>query len=441
MADCRWTGNAQPVTQITTVAVSGLWTTGDTVAITAGGKSLVVTLGADTGNDDVVAAIVAAVNASSATDGLVNDETRNAGGQQIAELTEVTASGATSPVTFTARTAGNPFTIGVAVTAASTGNLGSPVEATAATGPHHAGNGANWSTGAAPADGDHVIIDGGDVDILYDLDQSDITPASITITQGYSGNIGLPVLNQDAPASPYREYRPLALMYGNNADAGNIAVDIGQGAGNGSGRIKLDFGDGRYTANIYNSGQRAEVDTPSILVAGSHASNELNVLKGDVGVAFFGGQTATLATVRTSFVENQAGDVALVLGEGVSLTALSASGGEVMLQSATTSLDIDGATVHVLGGTHAAVRVDAGSLFYRSTGTLTELHVSGGAVADFSRDARPRTVAAATLNARGTLRDPGSTVTFSSGVDLHRCRLSDVTLDLGPHINLQPAAI
>jgi len=441
MADQRWTGNAQPVTQVTTVAVTGPWTTGDTATITAGGKNLTLTIGSDTGVTDVVAAIVAAVNATSATSSLVSDETRNVGGQEIAELSGITASGSTSPVTFTAATAGRPFSFSVSYVTAGSGGLGAPANVTEATGPNHAGDGANWSSGSAPADGDNVIIDSGATDILYGLDQSSITPASITITQGYSGSIGLPLLNEDSPTTPYREYRNTSLMYGSSGDAGNIMVDIGRGAGSGSGRIKLDFGDGRYTANIYNSGQRAQSGAPSILLLGSHASNELNVLKGDVGVAYLEGETAALATVRTSFTDNQAGDVALQLGEGVSLTTVEATGGAVTLQSATTSLIIDGATVNLLAGAHASVSVESGSLYYRSTATLSALHVSGGAVADFSRDVRPRTVAAAELNARGTIRDPHGTVTWTTGVDLHRCRLSDVTLDLGAHFTVQPSAI
>ncbi len=121
-ANVRWTGNAQDVKQVSTIAVTGTWATGDTATLTINKKSLIVTIGAAVTTADVAAAIDAAVDATSATAGLVGTESRNVGGQEIPEFAELDASASSSTLTLASATAGVPFTLTRSDTAVTTVN-------------------------------------------------------------------------------------------------------------------------------------------------------------------------------------------------------------------------------------------------------------------------------------------------------------------------------
>ena len=196
-----WLGAATPIAQITTITIGGTWATSDTITITSGnGNDLIATVGSSTGTTDIAALLAAAFNASSATDSLVNDETRNLGGQQIAEFTDITAEFSGTTVVLTAATAGVPFTVAVSKSSAS-GTV-SASETTSATGPNFADNADNWSGATLPVDGDEIVFDSGNVDVLYGLDLSAVTPAAIVRTMNYTGRIGLAGANETDPSNP-----------------------------------------------------------------------------------------------------------------------------------------------------------------------------------------------------------------------------------------------
>jgi hypothetical protein len=71
-----------------------------------------------------------------------------------------------------------------------------------------------------------------------------------------------------------------------------------------------------------------------------------------------------------------------------------------------------------------------------SGGITTKLHVEQGGKIDFGRVGTTKTIAACDLYATGTLLDPLDKLTFTAGVVLQACRLSDVTLDLGVGITV-----
>src|SRR5262249_12471508 len=188
-------------------------------------------------------------------------------------------------------------------------------------------------TGALPATGDDIIFDTGNSDVLYGLAQSAVTPASISILPGYSGRIGLPAVNADNAAATYFEYRPQYLQYGTSGVGGTVSVTINGGGG----RIKLDQGSAPAIWNVLNSAQRIESGVPAVLLKGTNAANALHINKGDVGVAFFGGETATLVTLNVGYEINTAGDSMLWLGAGVSLAnaTIVQTGGNLTVNSAT----------------------------------------------------------------------------------------------------------
>ena len=173
---------------------------------------------------------------------------------------------------------------------------------------------------AVPLTGDDVVFDAGNVPVLYGLSQAAVTLASLTATQGYAGAIGLPEINGDG--TRYSEYRPTYLAIS------AAAVSIGDDEGAGSGRIKLDTGE---RVHLERAQQRAGAGSRRScrLWKSAHASNAVNVMRGNVGIAFFAGETATVPTFRVGYITNPAGDAKVTCGTGVTLTDVDLSGGAV----------------------------------------------------------------------------------------------------------------
>lgn len=396
MATRTWIGNAINIFDVWTITIADTWAAADTVTITINGNDLVITVGAtDTATTDVAQAILDAFNAASRLDGTgTTDATSNVGGQEINEFTELAATLSGSVVTLTARTAGKPIVL--TVTEATAGNgTATEANATAATGRNFFNNADNWSDATVPVDDDDVVFDRGNVDCLYGLAQSAVTPTSLTIAAGYTGNIGLPPVNIDNSSKPYSEYRTRALTLGVSGDANNMAVNIGQGEGSGSRRLNLDFGDGQVTGNVYRTGQPIDAATPPLQIAGTHASNVWQVLRGVVGFAFLQGQSCVIATLRMGYISNQASDANVRCGSGCTLAIIEKSGGILEVNSAVgTSLKNTAGDTTINGtGAVTGLSIYGGNVFYSTTGTLGgNPIVAGTGILDFSRDMRSKTV-------------------------------------------------
>jgi hypothetical protein len=80
--------------------------------------------------------------------------------------------------------------------------------------------------------------------------------------------------------------------------------------------------------------------------------------------------------------------------------------------------------------------VDGGACRYRATATLTTAVVGGAGELDFRQDPRSRTVTNCDIFEGAILRDPAGTVTFTNGIDLNRCDLQTVTLQISQHKRL-----
>lgn len=396
MATRTWIGNAFNVFDVWTITVADTWATGDTVTLDIGGNQLVVTVGAsDTATTDVAQAISDAINASSALDGTgTTDATSNVGGQEINEFTEITATISGSVVTITANTAGKPIGLSVTETTAGDGTA-SESNATPATGKNFFDNAENWLEEAVPVDGDDVVFDRGNVDCLYNIDQNAVTPASITITSGYTGKIGLPVINVDNSNKPYAEYRSRKLKLCASGDSTNTAVNIGQGEGNGSQRLLLDFNTGQVTGNIHKTGQAPGDGSAPLQICGSHASTTWQVVRGNVAFAPLAGEVCTLATLKMAYVTNQASDARVYCGSGCTLGTVDKEGGILETNSAIGTSLTNSAGETTLNGTGAVAQltIDGGTVFYNTSGTLGgNTVVSQAGVLDFSRDTRSKTV-------------------------------------------------
>jgi hypothetical protein len=87
------------------------------------------------------------------------------------------------------------------------------------------------------------------------------------------------------------------------------------------------------------------------------------------------------------------------------------------------------------------LNLDGGTEHYESSATLTTANVGSTGVLDFRQDMRPRTVTNCNLHERGEIHDPARTVTWTNGIDLVRCAVEEVVLDVGTHWTLSPSNI
>ncbi|QDU53547.1 beta strand repeat-containing protein [Gimesia panareensis] len=252
-------------------------------------------------------------------------------------------------------------------------------------GPNNWDVAANWDSNSVPASSDIAYISDSDIDILYGLDQSAVTLAELHVEQTFTGSIGLPRKNTDGTSS-YSEYREQYLKIG------ATELFIGEKNGDGSDRIKINLGSVQTTALIVDSGDSPDGNTPPILLLGSHASNVINVNRGFLGIAYYPTETATVATIRQAFIDDATDDTTVYCGAGATLTNIIKSGGELTLNSNTTSLEQTAGTTNIYDGAHTVLNVLAGTLNYNSTGTLSAVNLSGDAVLTFDQDRRPKDV-------------------------------------------------
>lgn len=438
MATKRWVGNAIAVAQADLITIALTWATSDTCTVTINGKSLVLTVGASTAVGDVATGIKEMINGDAATTGCTFSET----GDNVAEFQALTATVSTGVVTVTADTAGKPFTM--TITGDGTAGDGTAVRSAsvACTGPYHFDNANNWSGGVAPVGGDTIVYDSGSIDCLYALATG--LELNVEVTMGFTGKIGLAEVNVDNSSFPYSEYLEKYLVL--TKDGGGTTVKIGDGDGNGSRRIRIDMNDmDDATVTVYNSGTPESTSVPAVFIKGGGGST-LNLKKGNIGVAYYAGESADFDTVYVSYVSSATSDVTAYFGSGAALsdaTYLQTGGTvEVNASNTTGTVTLNAGVMTITGsGAQATIMLNGGTMYYNSSGTITTLGVGDGGIVDFTRDNASKTVSNANMYKGSTLLDSNKVVTYSAGIDLEGCSLSDVTLDIGSHVTVTPSAI
>ncbi len=392
MANRSWLGRAKARAEEKTVQVTA-YDAATTYGLTINGKSVSV-IAAGSVNDTATALAEA-----------WNEATE-------AEFAEVTAEAATDTVTFTGDTAGVPFTVSSGASGG-TGTIGAATTTTVATGPNHADNAENWSGSTLPVDGDSIYLNNSSISILYGMDAfASVTPALVDIDASYTGFIGLPKTN----AAGYPEYRPDYLQFD-----GATAVRIGAGAGNGSRRIKIDFGSTAFTASVLKSANGAEPGLPAVLLKGTHADNALEVSGGSVGVAFFGDEAATIKTLGVV-------GGSLVCGDGVTLNGTGSTavvnGGQIEIRTVALSLTVFGgaATIANAGGA-TTLDIRSGAVCnHRGSGSSTTVSLAG--TLDLTGDSSAVNLGTITLKRGGELRGVASRLTATIAKDAEVTRIS-----------------
>jgi hypothetical protein len=432
-------GRAAPVPQRSTLTLGGTWLETETLTMTINGKSLVLTIGGTVTTTVILDNILVMLTGSGS---FGTGYSAIGSGATVGEFKQLTFEKTSATVlTITGAADGRPFTL--ATTESSTsGTVSDATVSGTGTGPHHANNVDNWSADTLPVTGDDIVLDGLSTSALkYALDGLAIQPNSIVQTSDYTGEIGLPKVNTDNPSYPYDEYLVDALTFADDANTNTTTCTIGSGNGPGSPRTKINFADCTgVTINVQRTGQSAETGIPALLLQFSDSATILNVNRGDVGVAFYEGEDGHLATLRVGYIDNPAGDANVVLGKDADIAdaTITVSGGTLTTNSANGSGTVTmlGGIVTVNAGAYASIVIDAGTCYYQSPGTLASAIIGSDATLDFSRDLQTRIVSACAIHNRGTIRDPNRTVTWTTDIDIVRCSLLEVTLDIGTHLSV-----
>lgn len=409
MSTILWRGDAQAVAQVNTITPASVGI-GNTFTITVNGKSITYTAAAAT-VADVTAGLVALLSAST-----------------IPEFMEITWTDNTTDILATAATAGVPFT----QTSSAAGGTATLTTATATTssGPADLNVAANYSTGSLPTNGDDLYFENTSNPCLYNLSAlSAVTLNSLNVRDTFAGTgsaIGLPQNN----ASGYYEYRPTYLAIG------ATTINIYGGTAAGCGRIKINTGAVQTTLNVFATGSQLETGVPALLWKGTHASNAANILKGTVGIAFFDGETATIATLNVAFISNQNSDANVTCSAGVTLTTVTQTGGKVETNSAITTDTVNGGTRTYYAGAVTTITHNGGTIDYRSAATITTLNGYGGTF-DASNNVAGFTIGTLTVYSGYSYDDQNKKATWTNPAAIN-CPLSKLKkFNIGSEFNLQ----
>lgn len=377
-----WRGDAPVVRQVDSFTPTVV--NSETYEITINGKSVSYAADSGTTAQEIVEGLQAALAAS-----------------EIPEFAEITWTEDDAVLYGTGPDTGKPFT----ATASGTGSADlTRAAVTVASGPNRV-VAANFDGAALPANGDTLVVQDSASSLLYSLDAlSAVTLAALNILADFSnsGQIGLPQNNVDADS--YYEYRPRYLA------VGATLCTIGDGLGQGSGRIALNFGSVQTLAQVIKTGNPADQDYGAVQLLGTNASNELRVFGGSVDIAMGPAEVSTFATITAS------GGV-VRCGAGCTLTTIEANGNAVIeVRSAATTITTQGnGIVRKIGsGVVGTINVDGGNVEYSAAGTITTLVVRAGKTFDASKLTTAVTITNSTAYAGARILDPNGKLTFTN---------------------------
>lgn len=321
------------------------------------------------------------------------------------EFSGITASAATDTVTLTADNEGDDFTV-VSAVSGGAGTIGAVVIATANTSPNDLNDSVNWSNAAVPG-ADNVYFDDVDGDVKWNLGAlSAVTATSLDIYGTYNGSIGLPKANENGFTEYMTDYLTIGIT----------TLNINIVGGTGGSRIKIDGVAVASTVNVYSTGSSADADLPAFIWKGTNASNIMRIEDGSVGVAIFGGETASLAGGLTMTGGS------LVAGVGVTFATITQSGGAMDTSSAITTKTQSGGTHLHRAGAITTLTLDGGvfDLRVKTAMTIGTTIIGPGALVDLTNCQAIITFTTLTIRPGGSLIDPnnrangGGTLTYTA---------------------------
>jgi len=423
-----WVGGAVTIEEQWTVTFTGTFVQNDTVSITVNNKTLTLTL-ADASRlslANVATDFAAMINGNSAN----GSETRSALGSEVGEFATWSAAASGATVVITGDDDGRPMgTLTVSDYETSTGT--SPDTGTggadmtiaktrSGVGPYTWDVASNWSSNAVPGAGDDVIFDYRAANgVKYNLDQSSVTVDNIYVRDSYKYGIGLPAVNTDTATLPYGEHLTQYLtLDGVGSGSGVVKVDNPMGSS-----IKIDAGDTATDLIVYGTGSSVDDAIPACDLKVNHASAELHVLGGDVGLCTADGATGEVSAITMG----RGSGATLTIGGSPTVPTIDLSGGTLRTKASHATINQSGGTLHQLNNTLTTLNLNGGTAKIYSNSTITTVNMTDGTL-DFSVDSRTKTVTNMNMYALGAIKDPQGVVTWTNGLDVYGT-INDVTLD------------
>ena len=481
MATKYWLGSTAQVPQVYTITITGTWAAGDYINIyppslyhretgSAIGQGCKITMGSSGLTvANVADKVYRAFGASAHDDNLLDDESRNLGGQEMPELAEFSASypGTGAVVTVT----GPPGVAAYFYMALNTAGDGSLTQATvqSATGKWFWDNGENWSGGGVPTNNDTVYFDHrSKASCLFGLPYNSMELAALYVQMGFAGRqLGLPAMNRldyetgrpKPQAAWYPEWRQRRPVFDDAGSGTNPEFIIGQGSGAGPRYVNIEqvalaskltvhrtgtpLPNEQYVvafnSDVATSGSTACVYGGSVALSPDAVTDRGRYKLVDVGrgATVYIGPSADLAAISTitmngGFVRCDTADFGLIPGEGANIKVL---GGTLELSEGAT-------TTTVLRVFHPGVCFYSGNKSYVS-GAIDSAYISGTLSFARATEALDWSVVDPIQLMRGArILDPQRKMSWSSsnGIDLVGCGLGSVTLQLGQNITITKLA-
>lgn len=421
MTTYRFTGASANVKQASKITVANTWAQNDTCTLSIDSVDFVITIGTLVTTTQVATTIYQAITGTTLTDTSASCTipVADGGANHIPQYKDFVATNNTaSQVLLTGGTnvspaglEGKPFTITSTDNTAGTGTCALS-SVTTPTSQFHADQADNYTPNGVPTGGsDTLVFDNGSVDVRWGLDYA-TTLTAINLFQSYTGSVGLPEVNADNSASPYHEYRTTYLTC-----TGCTTANLGLGQGTGTGRFKLNTGSAAASAiNVFNKGTRIESGIPCYIWKGTHASNTVSNLNGDLGIALFGGETATVATLVNG--NGPQSTAYTFCGSGTTLTTVRIVGGQVVTNSAITTAVIHNGQLDHYSGTIGTLTSNGGTVYIHGACTITTTGTMYGKI-DLSQSAGTVTFTnLVTLDGQAEIYDPNGKASFGAGYKL-----------------------
>lgn len=445
---------AVDIAQVDTVLVAGTWVAAETITVSLNGNDLVITVGTDVATTDIAILISRAINASTKTDNLFNDESRNIGGQQIPEFTDIAATVSGSTVTITGNTRGQPFsgtgfTDGLSVSETSAlGTLTHTNDGTGAsvrpTGKNWFTNANNWSGETVPIAGDTIVLQNTSIGLLYGLAQSALTTLKAEVDQSFEGTFGLPLFNNDATI-PYKEWRDRFFIASWATTDGSIV--IGGGSGAGSRLINIDMHTVAAKAVVIDTGTPTAGQRSAVNLQGGTGAS-VDVRRGSVSIGDDAGSAVNLTTLNVSTASAEETSADVYVGGDATITTILKNGGQLEINSQTaktfTTLNTKGGTALVRGDCVVTNLTMSGTgvVVWESTGAITALEGRQRGVLDLSTDIRTLTIDAQIeiYSEDFIINDPHGRIPVGTAIDFNNVPIRVNQMVLGENRKLTIAA-
>ena len=437
----HYTGAAAAVPYKCNLTIAGTWANNDTVTVTIDSHDLVIDIGTTAiTTADIADKVYRAFNAGTFDDNLEDDEVRNTGGGQIPQFGGLEASFSGSVVSFWGP-AGVPYALTFSKSSTSGTVAASTVQS--ATGPSFWDNVENWSTGALPVNGDTIWLDHrcGGRSVSHGLPNGSLQPAAVHMTQGFTGILGLPAVN-NYTGRPYPEYRARYAVFDDQSEATTPTYYIGEkdGAGTGPRLVNIEQEDIKSKWVIHNtgtaiSGERAAVN----IELAATIDNSVAITRGTIAIAE---RPADNTQLEILFVQ---GGASCFLGAAVPFASgatININGGELYsLATITESITLRDATSHLLGGASNVLEVYGGICYYSVSALVQPTDINQSGVINFEgcttqcgmANADPWVCfAGAVIWDRTGVATPYPVITCPNGIET-------VTFHLGGGAKVQPA--